>query len=118
MGIPGGLAGKESAHSAGEPSSVSGSRRSAAEGIDCPLQYSWASLTAQLVQDSLQCARPRFEPWVGKIPWRRGWLPPPVFWSGEFHGILYSPWDRKVSDMTEQLSLTDNSPDWKPPNHP
>ena len=23
---------------------------------------------------------------VGKIPWRREWLPTPVFWSGEFHG--------------------------------
>ena len=27
-----------------------------------------------------------------------------VFWPGEFHG-LYSPWDHKQSDMTEQLSL-------------
>ena len=30
-------------------------------------------------------------------------LPTPVFWPGEFHG-LYSPWGRKESDMTEQLS--------------
>ena len=44
------------------------------------------------------------ETWVGKIPWRRERLPTPVFWPGEFHG-LYSPWDHKESDTTEQLSL-------------
>ena len=38
----------------------------------------------------LQCGRPGFSPCVGKIPWRRKWLPTPVFWPGEFHG-LYSP---------------------------
>ena len=44
------------------------------------------------------------ETWVRKIPWRRERLPTPVFWPGEFHE-LYSPWDRKDSDMTERLSL-------------
>ena len=34
------------------------------------------------------------------------WLLSPLFWTGEFHG-LYSPWGRKESDMTEQLSLND-----------
>ena len=34
----------------------------------------------------LQCRRPRFYPWVGKIPWRREWQPTPVFWPGESHG--------------------------------
>ena len=33
------------------------------------------------------------------------WLPTPVFWPGEFHG-LYSPWGCKELDMTEQLSLS------------
>ena len=28
-----------------------------------------------------------FNPWVGKIPWRRERLPTPVFWPGEFHGL-------------------------------
>ena len=32
-------------------------------------------------------------------------LPTPVFWPGEFHG-LNSPWGRKESDMTEQVSLS------------
>ena len=31
-----------------------------------------------------QCRRHRFDPWVGKIPWRRKWQPTPVFLSGEF----------------------------------
>ena len=48
---------------------------------------------------------PGFDPWVGKIPWRRERLPTPVFWPGEFHG-LYSTWGRKESDTTEWLSLS------------
>ena len=48
----------------------------------------------------LQCGRPGFNPWVGKIPWRRGWLPTPVFYPGESHG-LYSPSCRKEFDTTE-----------------
>ena len=46
-----------------------------------------------------------FDPWVGKIPWRRERLPFPGFWPGEVHG-LYSPWGRKESGTTERLSLS------------
>ena len=59
------------------------------------LSEQWASL----VRISLQCRRPWFNPWVGKIPWRRERLPTPVFWPGEFH----SPWGLKESDTTERL---------------
>ena len=45
-----------------------------------------------------------FDPWVGKISWRRERLPTLVFWPGEFHR-LYNPWDHKESDTTEWLSL-------------
>ena len=38
-----------------------------------------ASLIAQLVKIRLHCRRPRFDPWVGKISWRRDWPPTPVF---------------------------------------
>ena len=34
----------------------------------------------------LQRRRPGFNPWVGRISWRRGWLPIPIFFPGEFHG--------------------------------
>ena len=79
--------GKESACNAGDPGSIPGSGRSAGEGIGCPLQYSWASLVAQLGKNLLQCRRPGFHPWIGKMPWRRERLPTPVFWPGEFHGL-------------------------------
>jgi len=46
-----------------------------------------------------QCRRHRFDPWVGKIHWRRSWQPTPVFLFGKSYGqrILagYSPWDYK-----------------------
>ena len=35
----------------------------------------------------LQCGRPGFDPWVGKMPWRRERLPTPVFWPGEFRRL-------------------------------
>jgi len=31
--------------------------------------------------------RPGYDPWVGKIPWRKERLPTPVFWPREFHGL-------------------------------
>ena len=49
-----------------------------------------AFLVAQLLRIRLQCGRPGFDTWVGKIPWRRESLPTLVFWPGEVHG-LYSP---------------------------
>ena len=90
MGFPDSSVGEESTCNAGDPGSIPGSGRSAGEGIDYPLQYSWASLVAQLVKNlpAMQ------ETWVGKISWRRERLPTPVFWPGECHG-LYSPWDHK-----------------------
>ena len=43
---------------------------------------------------------PGFNPWVRKIPWRREWLPTPVFFPGKFHGHSsltgYSPWGHRV----------------------
>ena len=44
--------GKESACNAGDPSLIPGSGKNAGEGIGYPLQYSWASLVAQLVKES------------------------------------------------------------------
>ena len=50
-GFPDNSVGKESACNAGDPSSIPESERSAGEGIGYPLQYSWASLVAQLVKN-------------------------------------------------------------------
>ena len=50
-GFLGSSAGKESTCNAGDPGSILGSRRSPGEGIDYPLQYSWASLVAQMLKN-------------------------------------------------------------------
>ena len=51
--------------------------------------------------------RPEFDPWVGKIPWRRAWQPTPVFLPGEYHGqrslVGYSPWGFTKLDMIEVI---------------
>ena len=67
-------------------------------------------MLAQMVKNpGLQCRRPRFDLWVGKIPSRRNCQPTPVFLPGESHGQRslagYSPWGLKESDRTEQLAL-------------
>ena len=54
-------------------------------------------------ESARQCRRHKrcgVSPWVGKIPWKREWQPPPIFLSAEF------PWaeGHKESDMTEPLS--------------
>ena len=48
--FPGSSSGEESACNAGDPGLVPGFGRSTGEGIGYPLQYSWASLVAQLVK--------------------------------------------------------------------
>ena len=62
---------------------------------------------APLVKNPPAMQETWFNPWVGKIPWKRERLPTSVFWPGEFHG-LYSPWGHKELDMSEQLSLVLN----------
>ena len=56
---------KESVCNTGDPDSIPGSGRSPGEGIGYPLQYSWASLVAQLVKNlpAMQQA------WVGSLDW-------------------------------------------------
>ena len=50
-GFPDSSVGKESSYSARDPGSIPGSGRSTGEGTGYPLQYSWASLVAQLVKN-------------------------------------------------------------------
>ena len=65
MGFPDSSVGKESTCNAGDPGSIPGMERSAGEGIGYSLQYSWASLVAQLVKNppSMQ------ETWVQSLGW-------------------------------------------------
>ena len=52
--------------------------------LTCHFQIYLLLLYTQRIR--LQCGRPGFSPWVGKIPWRRAWQPTPVFLRGESHG--------------------------------
>ena len=76
----------------------------------CQIRRSEAQLTPKLRYDRIINSDPLRGkdcpfPWVMKIPWRREWLPTPVFLLGEFHGqrslVGYSPWGLKESDTTE-----------------
>ena len=67
----------------------------------CMLVHFWSPISQ----------RPRFNPWVRKILWRRKWQPIPLLLPGKSHGqrsvVGYSPWGRKELDMTKRLdSLT------------
>ena len=66
VGFPGGSAGKESTCNAGDLGSVPGLGRSAGEGIGYSLQYSWASLVAQLVKNPPAI----WETWVRSLGWK------------------------------------------------
>ena len=65
MGFPGGLHGEESACNAGDPGSIPGLGISTGEGIVYPLQYSWASLVAQLVKNLPEMQ----ETWIQPVGW-------------------------------------------------
>ena len=99
MGFPDSSVGKESACSAGDPGSISGSGRCPGEGIGYPLQYSWASLVAQLVKNwpAMQ------ETWIQSL----GWEDPLENGKATHSSVLAwrSPWSPKKWDRTERLSL-------------
>ena len=70
--------------------------------------HTQAPLVALWYETCLQCRRCMrhwFDPWVGKIPWRRAWQPTPVFLPGESHGQRslagYSPQGHKELNITE-----------------
>ena len=68
------------------------------------LYHNRVSLVAQIVKkktnnkNCLQCRRPRFDPWVGKIPFRRAWQPTPIFLPGEF------PWTEEPGRLQSRES--------------
>ena len=106
MGFPESSVRKESTCNAEDPGLIPGSGRSAGEDIGYPLQYSWASLVAQLVKNPPAMQ----ETWVGSL----GWEDPLENGNSTHFSTLawripwtvYSPWGCKVSDMTEWLSLS------------
>ena len=118
-GLPWQLSGKESACNAGDLGSIPGLGRSPGEKNGDPFQYSclenpidrgaWRATVHRVSgkESACQCRRWGFDPWVGKIPWRRQWQHTPLFLlflPGKSHGqkrlVGYSPWGHKESDMT------------------
>ena len=103
--FPGSLVGKESACSAGDPSSIPGSGRSHGEGI---LQYSWTSLVVQSLKNLPAMQEPGFNPWFGKPgggngnPHQYSCLENP---HGQRSLAGCSPWGCKELDMTDQISI-------------
>ena len=76
------------------------------KGIGYPLQYSWASLVAQMVKNLPAMQEAWVQSLAEKIPWRREWLSTPASilawrtaWREELMG--YSPWGVKELDMTQ-----------------
>ena len=80
-------------------------------GLNPGLLTDGASLVAQRVKSPLamQETQVRSLGWEDP-PWRREWLPTPVFLPGEFRGQRslegYSPWRHKELDVTERLTLS------------
>ena len=70
------------------------------------------TLPRWLRQSTCQCRIHRFDPWVGKIPWRRKWQPTPGFLPRKSCGqrslVGCSPWGHKDSDTTEPLHSLGN----------
>ena len=104
VGFPGGSAGKESTCNVGDPGSIPGLGRSAGDGIGYPLQYSWASLVAQLVKNLPAV--------VGDLGWEDpleeglathssilAWRIP----HGQRSLVGYTPWGRKESDTLSKI---------------
>ena len=94
IGFPGSSAGKESVCNAGNFGSIPGSGEgSPGEGTGYPLQYSWASLVAQMVKNLPTVKEMWLQSLVRKIPWRRAWQTTPVFLPGE------SPWTEEPGGL-------------------
>ena len=84
LGFPDSSDGNVSACNAGDPGSIPGLGRSTGEGLGCPLQYSWASLVAQLVKNPLAMR----ENWVQSL----GWEDPLEKGMATHSSILGLPW--------------------------
>ena len=99
-GAPGGSDGKESACSVGDLGSIPGLGRSPGEGIGYPLQYSWASLVAQLVKNLPAV----WETWVQSLGWEdpleKGRATHSSILAWRIPWTISSPWGHKELDTT------------------
>ena len=87
--FPGSSAGKESAYKEGDPGSIPGSGRLAGEGIGYPLQYSWASLVAQMVKN---------------LPAMRETCVRPLGWEGKGYLLQYSGLENSMDYIVHRVT--------------
>ena len=87
-------------------------------GHDWVTELHWGGSSHK--KPAYQCRRHKrhgFNPWVGKIPWRRKWQPTPVFLPGESHGqrslVGYSSCSRRVRSYWSNLADIFTSRGWK-----
>ena len=83
--------------------------------FNLPPGLPWLPWWLQMVKRLPEMQRePGFNPWVGKIPWRRKWQSTLLFLPGKCHGwsslVGYSPWGGKESDATELAFLSFSIP--------
>ena len=82
--------------------------------VNCQLFFFWSFFILMTYKgfaggsDGKECTqrrRPRFYPWVRKIPWRREWLPTPVCLPGELQEPSLAGYSHGVAgfDRTEPL---------------
>ena len=101
MGFPDSSVDKESACNAGDPSLIPGLGRSAGEGIGYPLQYSWASLVAQLVKNLPAMRETCVQSLGWEEPLEKGKTTHSSILAWRIPWTIYSPWSLKESDTTE-----------------
>ena len=95
MGFSGSSAGKESTCNAGDPGSIPGLGRSTGQGIGYPLQYSWASLVAQMVKNLPACVGDLSSiPGLGRSPGEGNGYP--LQYTGLENSIDYSMRSQRV----------------------
>ena len=79
------------------------------------------SQVAQMVENLPAMRRPGFDPWVGKIPWRRAWQPTPVFLPGESCGQKSlagcRPWAHKSQTWLSDFHFTSLHLPWSGSGH-
>ena len=111
MGFPGGPSGKKPALKATVEREKERKEGGRVRGKGTQVLWVWIKVLFYFCLfefiGCLQCGRPGFDSWIGKIPWRRQWQPTPVLLPGKSHGwrslVGYSPWGCKQSDTTGRL---------------
>ena len=106
MGFSGGSDGKESACNVGDLGPIPGSARSPGKGQVTHSRIHRLPWWLRRLRIRLQCGRPGFDPWVGKITGRKTWQLTPVFLPGD------SPWTEEPGGLQSMGSQESDMTEW------